>query len=193
MHRALADVADDLLDLLGLDAARCEPPRAIDIRMRHRPAGIRLEGQRLRHPARAEIAGQRGVVAFGRVGEAVEEAVHPFEHRARPDETFAPEQRRAQARLRRPARMQALGPGAFREIFDDAARHRAGDAERIDDLARFKPERRADAGGGGHGAEHGGGMKARLVHGLRHHDAEPADHLDARRRCRAAPMARPRR
>ena len=32
--------------------------------------------------------------------------------------------------------MQALGPGALGEIFDDAARHRADDAERIDDLLR---------------------------------------------------------
>ena len=30
--------------------------------------------------------------------------------------------------------MHALGPGAFGEIFDDAARHAAGDAERVDDL-----------------------------------------------------------
>ena len=40
-------------------------------------------------------------------------------------------------------------------------------------------ERRADAGRRGHGAEHGGRVEARLVHGLRHHQAQAADGLDA--------------
>ena len=77
--------------------------------------------------------------------------------------------------------MQPLGPGALGEILDDAAGHRAGDAERVDHLARLELERGADAGRRRHGAEHRGGMKTRLVHGLRHHHAEPADHLGADR------------
>ena len=129
----------------------------------------------------AEIADQRLVVAFGRVREAVEQPVHALEHGARTDKAFARQQRRANARLRRPARMQPLGPGALGEIFDDAAGHAAGDAERIDDLHGVKAERRADAGGGPHRAENRGRMKARLVHGLRHHEAQTAKHFGADR------------
>src|SRR5262249_47300416 len=131
VHRALADLADEFLDLLRFDAAGSEPPRAVDVGMRHRPAGIRFERERRRHPARAELAVKRIVVASGGAGEAVEQAVHAFEYRARPEEAGAGEPRRAQPRLRRPARMQALGPGALREIFDDAAGHGADDAERV--------------------------------------------------------------
>ena len=76
------------------------------------------------------------VVALGGVGEAVKEAVHAFEHRARPDKAGAAKQRRANTRLRRPAGVQPLGPGAFGQIFDDAARHRGDGAERVDHLAR---------------------------------------------------------
>src|SRR5262249_819827 len=80
---------------------------------------------------------------------------------------------RAQPGLRRPARMQTLGPGTLREIFDDAAGHGADDAERVDKLARIELERGADGGRRRHGAEHGGGMKAGLVHPLASTDAQP--------------------
>ena len=40
------------------------------------------------------------------------------------------------SRLRGPAGMHALGPAAVGEILDDAAGHGAGDAQRIDELAR---------------------------------------------------------
>ena len=75
--------------------------------------------------------------------------------------------------------MQPLGPGAFREIFDDAAGHAAGDAERIHDLSCVKTQRRADAGRRAHRAKNRGRMKACLVHGLRHHEAQPAKHFGA--------------
>ena len=169
-----------------------EPPRAVDIGMRHGPARIGLEGERLGHPARAEIAGQRVVVARGGVGEAVEQAVRALEHGARADEAGTRQQRRAQARLRRPAGVHALGPGAFGEIFDDAAGHasrRCRARRRVG--ARSSFERGADAGRRRHGAEHGGRMEARLVHRLRRHEAEPAHHLDADRDAAAAPTARP--
>ena len=160
---------------------RGEPARAVDVGMRHGPARIGLERERLGDPARAEIVDERAVVAGGRMREAVEQAVHALEHRARPEKPGAPEQRRAQPRLRRPSGVHALGPGAFGEIFDDARGHAAGDAERIDQLALIELERRADAGRRAHGAEHGGGMEAGLVHELRRHQAEPAQHLDADR------------
>src|SRR5262249_17464498 len=129
----------------------------------------------------AEIAGQRIVVAGGGAGEAVEQAVHAFEYGARPEETRAGEPRRPQPGLRRPARMQALGPGALREIFDDAAGHGTDDAERVDKLARTKLERGADASGRRPGAERGGGRKAGFAPGLGRTRAGPADHLDADR------------
>ena len=72
-------------------------PRAVDIGMRHGPARIRLEGERLGHPLFAEIADQRLVVTLRRVGERVKEAVHAFEHRARSVEAGAAEERRPQA------------------------------------------------------------------------------------------------
>ena len=75
--------------------------------------------------------------------------------------------------------MQPLGPGAFGEIFDDAAGHAAGDAERIDDLPGVEAERRADAGRRAHRAEDRGRMKAGLVDGFRHHEAQPAQHFGA--------------
>ena len=59
MHRALANLADHLLDLARLDAARREPARAVDIGMGHGPARVWLERQCLGHPALAEIACQR--------------------------------------------------------------------------------------------------------------------------------------
>ena len=77
--------------------------------------------------------------------------------------------------------MQPFGPGALGEIFDDAAGHAAGDAERIDDLPGVEAERCADAGGRAHRAENRGRMKAGLVDGLRHHEAQPAQHFGADR------------
>ena len=105
--------------------------------------------------------------------------MHALEHGARADEPAARQQRRADARLRRPAGMQPLGPGAFGEIFDDAAGHAAGDAERIDDLSGVEAQRGADAGGRAHRAEDRGRMKAGLVYRLRHHEAQAAKHLGA--------------
>ena len=77
--------------------------------------------------------------------------------------------------------MHALGPGAFGEIFDDAAGHAAGDAERIDDLLGVESKRRADAGRRPHRAEDRGRMEAGLVHGFRHHETQPAQHFGADR------------
>src|SRR4029077_6442441 len=103
----------------------------------------------------------------------------PFEPGARPEKTRAGEPRRVQAGLRRPARMQPLGPRALGEIFDDAAGHGAGDAQRVDKLTRGELERRADTGRRRHGAEHGGWMKAGLVQRLERDDAQPAALPDA--------------
>ena len=179
MHGALADLAHHLDHIVRLDFFRREPARAVDVGMRHGPARIRLERQRLGDPARAEVADQRVVVALGGVRKTVKEAVHAFEHRARAEKAGAAEQRRADARLRRPAGMQPLGPGALGQIFDDAACHRGGGAERVDQLPRREFQRRADTGRRAHGAEHRGRMKARFVGERRRHGAQPAHGLDA--------------
>ncbi len=75
--------------------------------------------------------------------------------------------------------MQPLGPRALGQIFDDAAGHTAGDAERIDDLPGVEAERGADARGGTHGAEDRGRVKTGLVDGLRDHEAQPAQNFGA--------------
>ena len=152
---------------------------------------------RLGDPALTEITDQRVVVAVGRVREAVEQTMRALEHGARSGEARTRHQGGAQARLRCPAGVHALGPRPFGEIFDDAARHDARDAERIDRLLFVEPERGRDAGRRAHRAEHRGRVEARLVHGLRHHGAETAQHLDAnrdalqrRRAIRIMPLAR---
>ena len=73
--------------------------------------------------------------------ERLEQPVRAFEHRARPEKALLPEARGLHPGLRGPACVQALGPRAFGEVFDDAGRKAAGDAERIDRLAAVEPER----------------------------------------------------
>src|SRR4029079_11744267 len=79
----------------------------------------------------AEAFGQLCPVALGAAREGVVEAMRALEHGARADESRAREIGRADPRLRGPARMKALGPCAFREVFDDSRGHGPGDAERI--------------------------------------------------------------
>ena len=178
VHRCFRDLANQRFDLVGAHAARREAARAVDVRMDHGAARIRLEGQRLQHPAFPEIADERRIIAVARVGEAVEDAVNAFEHGARTDESRASEQRGAQARLRRPARMQALGPRAFGKVLDDPARHAAGGPQRIDELPLREPERRADPRRGRHRTEHGGRMEAGAMDRLGHDEAQGAERLD---------------
>src|SRR6185369_1198471 len=98
---------------------------AIDIRMGHRAAGVELERDARGEPALAEAVDELRPVALRGIGEAVVEAVRAFEYGARADEARASEVRRANARLRGPAGMQALGPGALGEVLDDSRGHRA--------------------------------------------------------------------
>ncbi len=82
MHGALADIADHLDHVIGLDAARAEPSRAIDVRWVMVPAGIELEGQRLGDETHTEAVRQHAEVVGSVLGETMEEAVHTLEHRA---------------------------------------------------------------------------------------------------------------
>ena len=100
-----------------------------------------------------------------------------LDHGARADEAVLRQQGRAQPGLRRPAGMQALGPGALGEILDDPRRHAAGDAQRIDDLASIQAEGCAHADRRPHGAEHGGGVEAGPVDQPRRHEAQAAQGL----------------
>ena len=179
VHRSLRHLADDFGNFLGFDAARGQPARTIDIGLRHGPAWIRLERQRVRHPARAEIAGQRVVIALRGMCKAMEQPVHALEHRAWSEKPCPRQERRADTRLRRPSGMHPLGPGAFREIFDDAAGHAAGNAERIDDLPGVEAKRCTDTGGRAHRAEDRGRVETGLVDSLRHHEAQPAQYFGA--------------
>ena len=132
----------------GLIAARAQPPRAVDVGMDHGAARVGLEGERLRQPALAEAVEQRGVVALASCGRSRGRG------RARPRTRCADRRSRRAPAARRagptapPSRMHALGPGALGQVFDDAARHAAGDAERVDELARVESQRGADAGRG---------------------------------------------
>src|SRR4249919_636339 len=113
MHRAFGHFADQFLHIAGLDAAGRESFCAIDVRMRHGPAGIGLECKRLGYPTRTEIASEGAVVTLRCMGEAVEQSMDTLEHGARPKESAARQQRRADAGLCRPSGMQSFRPGAL--------------------------------------------------------------------------------
>ena len=127
-------------------------------------------------PAPVEHGAEIAAVA---VGEGMKEAVLAVEQRARSGEAGLREARGAITRLRRPARVHALGPCAFGEVFDDARRHAAGDAQRVAPRGGVQPHRRRDAGGRTQRAEHRGRMKARLMHALGRHQAQAAHQLAA--------------
>ena len=131
MHRALADIAFDLDDIISRDALFGERNGAIDKGLRHGSAGIGFEDNIVDHPTLAEIFQQQIESRFARGRESMEETMRAFKHGARSQKSAARHQCCAQTRLRRPARMHALGPGAFCQIFDNAGGHRTGNAERI--------------------------------------------------------------
>src|SRR5262245_18359396 len=110
--------------------------------MGHRAAGIDLEGERLGDPAAAEALDELSPFALRGAREAVVEAVRSLEHGARADEARAREFRGADARLRGPARVQPLGPGALGQVFDDAGGHRACNAQCVYELVFRKLEER---------------------------------------------------
>ena len=170
-------------DVARLDAARGQPPRAVDVRMRHGPARIGLEGERLDHPARRRNRRERAVIALGRVREAVEQPVHAFEHRARTGRSRrAPAARRACRTAppsRRCSRLVQV-PSARYSMMPPTPCCRRCRAHRRSAFAS-SPSAAANAGRRAHRAEHRGRMKAGLVHRLRHHGGQPAHHLDADR------------
>ena len=104
-----------------------------------------------------------------------------FQHGTRAEKPFAPQQRRPDARLRGPAGMHPLCPAAFRQIFDDARRHRAGDAQRIGHLLCRQFQRRADGSRRAHRADHRSRMKPGPVDRRRRDQRHAAHQLGPRR------------
>ena len=156
--------------------------RAVDVGLHHRAAGIGLERDRLGDPALAEAVEELVEQRLDRGREGLEEAVLAFQHGARPDEAGAAEQRGAQARLRGPAGVHALGPAAVAEIFDDARGHRLRRCRALPSgpVARAPiatPPAKAAAGR----AEHRRRVEAGLVDRLGRHEAEAAEELGAGR------------
>src|SRR3546814_4979785 len=80
------------------------------------------------------------VVGGGGRGEGPEEAVRALEDCAWGEEAGAREECCPVARLRRPAGMQALGPGAVGQVLDDAGGHGGGNAEGHRELPRRSEE-----------------------------------------------------
>ena len=126
----------------------------------------------------------------------MKQPVCALEHSARTRKARARHQGGAQARLRGPAGMHALGPRSFSQVLDDAARHAARDAERVDGLLVVQLQRHRNTGRRAHRAEHRGWMEARFVHGFRHDHAQSAEHFHAdrdaaqrRRTIRIVPLA----
>ena len=85
MHRALGRFAYHLGDLADVDALR-EPPRAVDVGLGHRAAGIGLERDAVGDPALAKTVAQLRPVAVARVRERLVEAMRSLQHGARADE-----------------------------------------------------------------------------------------------------------
>src|SRR5712691_3463462 len=133
MNRPFRSFTDDFFYVLNINFFR-QPSSAVDVGLRHGAAGIGLESDGCRQPLAAEAVEELCPVAPGGAREAVVEPVRAFEHRARPDEPGARQVRGANSRLRRPARMHALGPRALREVLDDARGHRTRYAQRMDEL-----------------------------------------------------------
>src|SRR3954454_5570436 len=121
MHRALGGLAHHLNEAVYIDLFR-QPPRAIHIGLGHGAAGVGLERDAVCYPFLAESIRKLRPVALRAAGKGVIEAMRALEHRAGADEAVAREIAGPDARLRRPARMQPLRPGALGQILDDAAR-----------------------------------------------------------------------
>jgi hypothetical protein len=147
--------------------------------MGHGAAGIGLERDVAAQPVAARALEHGAEIAAVAVGEGMEEAVLAIEQRTRSGESGLRQARGAIARLRRPARVHALGPRAFGEVLDDSRRHAAGDAQGMTPGAGVQPHRRGDAGGRTQRTEYGGRVKARLMHALGRHQAQAAHQLAA--------------
>src|SRR5262249_23613117 len=106
-----------------------QPQRAVHVRMRDRAAGISLEGKIRNLPNFPELVELAEVGVAG--SERLVEIVRSLEDRRRAAKAAAREQRGDDPCVRRPAGMKPLGPGAVRQVFDDARALAAANAESV--------------------------------------------------------------
>ncbi len=155
--------------------------RAVHVGMRDRAARVGLERERGELPPPAERRELRlqavGLVAAreGRV-----EAVGALEDRLRPGEPRARHHRRGHPRVRGPARVQALGPGAVGQVLDDPGGLAAAEAEGVDLLVLGEPVEASGHRGGREAPGERGRVVVARVETARHREADPAHHLHPR-------------
>ena len=77
-----------------------------------------------------------------RVSKREEEPMRAFEDRSRTRETLPRQKSGLQPGLCGPARMEPLGPGAFRQVFDYPGGKAAGDSKGLGYLCGGHPQRR---------------------------------------------------
>ena len=155
--------------------------RAVHVRLVDRAARIRLEHEALDRPLVPEgRAERRQAAGIGRrAREALVEAVGALEDRPRAGEAGLGEQRRHDAGVGRPARVEALGPRAVRQVLDDAARLAAAESEGRDQFGPRQPEEPPGRRGRAEGAAERSRMEAAPVERTRRDAAHRRHHLDA--------------
>ena len=102
-----------------------------------------------------------------------------FEDGPRANEAAACESHCAITGLRGPAGVEPLSPGAVRQVFDDAGRKAAGDAEGVGQHLGPHAQRRADGCGRSDHTEDRRRVKAGLVDTSGRDAAQPAGHFGA--------------
>ena len=145
--------------------------------------GKRLDRDPPELPGLAEATGREGVVAVAvrrgpEVGPVEPEA--PLVGEARRDEALAREVGGGEARHRRPAGMEALGPGSFLQELHAPRGGAEGDPLGHRELSRVEPEEPARPEGAAEGADEAGRVKALAVEPTPWHraDAGPRLHRD---------------
>src|SRR6185503_16049963 len=114
--------AQHLGNVLCSEATFREAQRAVDVGLVHGAGRVGLEREACHVPLATEILGQFREFSVAGMRKGEEQSMRAFEHRAWTRESFLRNPSRMQAAMRRPARVQALGPGALRKVFDDAPR-----------------------------------------------------------------------
>ena len=121
----------------------------------------------------------RRAASGGSPAEGSVEAVGALEDRARAREAGLREVRRHHARMRRPAGVQALGPGAVGQVLDNPARLAAAEPERRGELGRGQAEEPPGGGGGAERAAERGRVEAAPVERARAGPSDGGHDLDA--------------
>ena len=179
-HGALGNLAHDVLHVAGAHAVGGQHPSAQSMNgcviVPHAYGLNAMEGVSQRRP-RSSTSGAKSGFTDG--ANARNTPFRPSRTVRGPMNPAARHQRRADARLRRPAGVHPFGPGAFGEVLDDPGRHASGNTERRGDRLRRQAKRRSDRPGCRKRTEHGRRMEPGVVCGHRRHETEAAHQLDA--------------